>query len=184
MGRAMASFRLPSSTDFVSLIRDVCLSYCPASVRRRHRPASTERVLAIAKITGLFQSFAFIVLLVLSYAAFIRQRDHQFGTALQRTSLTVQSGALVIFTLDFLIHPSSLLLLYLAVEGLVRFLGGIVFGTITPSLLVTLSFKLMSYLGTKSQVVIEDRFEHLQDGERVLICSAQPKAGWNASITI
>lgn len=141
-------------------------------------------MLGIAKITGLLQVFGFVALLVLSYAAFLRQREHQFGAALERTPLAVQSGALVIFTLDFLIHPSSLLLLYLAVEGFVRFLGSIVFGAIIPSLPVTLSFKLMGYLRTKPQVVIEDRFERLQDGVRLMISSAHPKTGWNASITI
>lgn len=180
----MLSYRLPSWTDFVSLVQDIGLSFCPASVRRRHPPASTERVLSIAKITGLLQALAFVALLVLSYAAFMRQRAHQFGAALERTSIQAQSGALVLFTLDFLIHPSSLLLLYLAVEGFVRFLGSIVFGTILPSLPVTLSFKLKNYLDTKPQAVIQDRFEHLEDGERVLISSAHPKTGWNASITI
>jgi hypothetical protein len=141
-------------------------------------------VLDIAKITGLLQALSFIALLVLSYAAFLRQRAHRFGAALERTSLTVQSGALLIFTLDFLIHPSSLLLLYLALEGFVRFLGGLVFAEIIPSLPVTLSFKLMDYLHNKPQPVIQDQFEYLQDGEHILISSALPKSGWNASITI
>jgi hypothetical protein len=166
------------------LLKDACLSFCPAAVRRDHRPESTERALGAAKITGFLQTLFFAALLVFQYIAFIRQRTHQFGSVLGNAAPAVQAGGLIIFTFDFLIHPISLLLLYLMVEGALRFLGGVVFGEIVPSFSVFLAFKLRGYRRAKPQVVIEDTFENLPDGERVKIASAHPKSGWNATITI
>jgi hypothetical protein len=114
----------------------------------------------------------------------MRQRVHYFNPALGQAAPTIQTGALVLLTFDFLIHPGTLLLLYLLVEGALRFLGGVVFGEIVPSLLVFLAFKLKGYRRARPQAVIEDTFENLPDGGRVKIASAYPKPGWNATITI
>ena len=48
----------------------------------------------------------------------------------------------VLIVLEFLLHPLSLFLLYLAFEGAVRFIGGLVTSEVVPSLLVFLWFKL------------------------------------------
>jgi hypothetical protein len=180
----MLSHRLPFWADMLSLLRDVWLSFCPAAVRRSHPSESTERTLDAAKITGLLQALVFAVLLIVHYAAFMRQRMLHFYPVLGQTAPVIQSGALVLLTFDFLIHPISLLLIYLLVEGALRFLGGVFFGEIIPSLPVFLAFKLKSYRPGKPQAVIEDAFENLPVGERVKIASAHPKPGWNATITI
>jgi hypothetical protein len=180
----MFSHRLPSWADVLSLLQDIRLSFCPAAVRRSHPPEATERALDAAKVTGLLQALVFAVLLAVYYLAFMRQRIHYFDAALSQTPHEVQTGALILLTFDFLIHPGALLLLYLLVEGALRFLGGAVFEEIVPSLPVFLAFKLNGYRRAKPQAVIEDTFENLPDGERVRIASAYPKTGWNATITI
>jgi hypothetical protein len=114
----------------------------------------------------------------------MRQRILQFGPVLGEAAPVIQTGALVVLTFDFLIHPGSLLLLYLLAEGALRFLGGVVFGEIVPSLPVFLAFRVKSYRRAKPKAVIEDSFESLPDGERVQIASAHPKLGWNATITV
>ena len=180
----MLSYPLTSWADVRSLLQDIGLSFCPAAIRRKHRPASTVRALAAAKITGLLQALVFAVLLIIHYATFIRRRTHQFAPVLDQTTTTVQSGALILLTFEFLIHPESLLLFYLLLEGALRFLGAVFFGEIVPSLPVVLAFKLMGYRPTRPQAIIEDTFENLPDGERVQIASAHPKPEWNAMITI
>jgi hypothetical protein len=180
----MLSHRLPSWADVLSLLQDVCLSFCPAAVRRSHPPESNERALDAAKIMGVLQALLFAVLLAAHYLAFMRHRTHQLDSVLSQAAPELQSGALVLLTFDFLIHPSALLLLYFLVEGALRFLGGVVFGEIVPSLPVFLAFKLKDYRRARPQAIIEDTFENLPDGERVQIASAHPKPGWNATITI
>jgi hypothetical protein len=43
--------------------------------------------------------------------------------------------------LEYLLRPISLLLIYLAIEGAVRFVGGLITGEIIPSLIVSFYFK-------------------------------------------
>lgn len=95
--------------------------------------------------------------------------------------------ALIVF-LDFLIHPLSLLLLYLAIEGLVRFVGGLITAEIVPNLLVSLYFKTADSLSRSSArrhspPPVPDIADRLADG-RIRISSARQKTGWNSSITV
>ncbi|HXB20774.1 MAG TPA: hypothetical protein VNV88_05285 [Candidatus Solibacter sp.] len=180
----MLSHQSPSWAVFRSLLRDIFLSFCPIAVRRSHPPESTERTLAAAKITGLLQALVFAVLSVFHYAAFMLLRAHQLGRVLGGAAEAVQGAAMILLTFDFLIHPGSLLLLYFLVEGVLRFLGGVFFEEIVPSLPVFVAFKIMSHRRAEAPTEIPDTFENLQDGERIRIASAHPKSGWNTTITI
>jgi len=89
---------------------------------------------------------------------------------------------------EFLFHPLSLFLLYLAMEGAVRFLGGIITAETVPSLLVFLFFKIsdstsQSISRRRNGPPVADAIERLADG-RIRIASATLKAGWNTSVTI
>lgn len=180
----MLSHQSPSWAVVRSLLRDIFLSFCPIAVRRSYAPESTERSLVAAKITGLLQALVFAVLLVFHYAAFMQMRAHQLGRVLAGAAEHVQGGVTILLTFDFLIHPGSLLLLYFLGEGVLRFLGGVFFEDIVPSLPVFVVFKIMRHSRAKPLAEIADTFENLPDGERIRIASAHPKPAWNATITI
>lgn len=164
------------------------LSFCPAAIRRRLRPASHLTVLRSATWGGLVQFLLAALLLLIRLKDHFVLRAQQLGPRVAGSNETGQAIIAAIVVLDFLIHPLSLLLLYLAIEGLVRFAGGLTTGEIVPSLLVSLSFKTADFVSRSSArrhsaPPVPDLAERLPDG-RIRISSAIQKAGWNASVTI
>ena len=90
--------------------------------------------------------------------------------------------------LDYLLHPFSLFLLYLTIEGFIRFVGGLITGEVVPSLAVSLLFKAFNSFSRardrrQSVLLPVDLLENLPEG-RIRIASAGTKAGWNTSTTI
>jgi hypothetical protein len=115
-------------------------------------------------------------------------RAQQFGPHMAGSNETGQAIVALIVFFDFLIHPLSLLLLYLAIEGLVRFAGGIITGETVPNLLVSLYFKTAnstsrSLARRRGAAPVADIADRLADG-RIRISSASQKTGWNSSITV
>ena len=102
---------------------------------------------------------------------------------------TGEAVVTALVVLEFLFQPLSFFLLYLALEGAVRFLGSLLTDEIVPSLLVFLFFKISD--STSRSVrrrprhgpAVADAVEWLANG-RIRIDSASAKAGWNSSITI
>jgi hypothetical protein len=100
----------------------------------------------------------------------------------------VQSTALLVATLEFLIYPLSLILLYFAAEGMARFAAGLVSSQVVPSLPVFLAFRLAEQKRQRRetarlQSLPPDTVEFLAEG-RVRIASAHRRENWNASVTI
>jgi len=110
-------------------------------------------------------------------------RAQQFGPHLSGSNETGQAIVALIVFLDFLIHPLSLLLLYLAIEGFVRFAAGMITGEVVPNLLVSLCFRSTDSASRKRVPPVADIADRLPDG-RIRIASASQKTGWNSSITI
>ena len=115
-------------------------------------------------------------------------RSQQMAPHMSGVSSTGEAVITVLVVLEFLFHPLSLFLLYVAIEGAVRFIGGLVTNEIVPSLLVLFAFKLFDLtthsIRRRSQAPARaDAVEWLLDG-RVRISSAAPKDGWNSSVTI
>src|SRR5947207_6956479 len=170
------------------MLRDILLSYCPLPLRRIHRPESTVRLQHLATITSLLQMLLFGALLMLSYKSFLALRARQFP---QLTSMheAVQAQALFIFSLDFLLHPLTLILLYFVLEGCVRFFGGLVFSEIVPGFPAFAGYKISTALRNRRQAkeqqrnAVSDLVEWLADG-RIRIASCIQKPTWNPSITI
>jgi hypothetical protein len=84
-----------------------------------------------------------------------------------------------------------LFLLYLAGEGVIRFVGGVCVSELVPSLPVTIFFALRAKRdGRREQdrlrhlAVIPDEVTMLEGGEKVRIATACHKPNWNAGITI
>ncbi len=101
---------------------------------------------------------------------------------------TGEAVVTVLVVLEFLFHPLSVFLLYVALEGAVRFIGSLITVEIVPSLLVLLLFKLSdstsgSVKRRRHGAAVADAVEHLPDS-RIRIAAATPKSGWNSSVTI
>jgi len=171
-----------------NIFRDFLLSFCPARIRRQRRPGSQLTVLRSATWSGLAQLLLAALLLLARLKSHFVLRAQQLGPRIAGSNETGQAIIAVIVFVDFLIHPLSLLLLYLAIEGLVRFVGGFAVGEIVPNMLASVYFKLAdsasrSFARRRSTPPAPDIAERLADG-RIRIASASQKAGWNSSITV
>lgn len=172
----------------MNLLRDMLLSFCPEAFRREHRPYSSSSLIAAAIVLGLLQLIVCALLLVQRYKHFVVARAHLWATQMNGHPEWVQSGGVAIVTLEFFLYPLSLLLLYLGLEGFLRFAAGITASEVVPSLPVVCAFKVVESARkrqeTKQRLALPpDQVEMLPDG-RVRIAAAQPKPAWNASITI
>lgn len=172
----------------LNAIRDILLSLCPAAFRRAHRPESPVRVLRAATWGGLAQFFLGATALVIRFKTYFFVRTHQLAPHVGGGSEVVEAGIAVFITIEYLLYPLSLLLLYLAIEGLVRFVGGLITAEALPNFVVFLVLKAMELVDNRQErrrqaAIPPDTLEELPDG-RIRIASAQAKLGWNASIII
>lgn len=151
-------------------------------------PGSQLTALRSATWGGLAQFLLAAFILVMRLKSHFVLRAQQLGPHIAGSNETGQAIIAFIVVLDFLILPLSLLLLYLAIEGLVRFAGGLITGEIVPNLLVSLYFKTADSVSRSSARrrnthPAADIAERLEGG-RIRISSASQKSGWNSSVTI
>jgi hypothetical protein len=173
-------------------LHDIALAFCPASVRAMHRPHSSLHVLWAAMLTGPLQTFVFSRWLLHNYLAFLADRSRLYGHALQQQNETTQAWFFVVFALEYLLfHPMAWLLVYLSLEGFVRFAGALCASEVIPSLPVLLAFKLKSGFDKRdarrhapSQVALPDLLEVMAGGERMRVAASHPKERWNSSLTV
>jgi hypothetical protein len=171
-----------------SLLRDLLLSFCPAGLRRIYPPESPLRTLRAATWGGLAEFFLASLALFWGFKRYFMLRAQQMAPQMTGTTEVFQSGIAVIVVFEYLIHPLSLLLLYLAIEGLVRFFAGLATGEPLPNLGVVLAFKAtrQAAMGKElrqSAPLVPDLLETLPDG-RIRIACARARNNWNASITL
>jgi hypothetical protein len=172
----------------VGIWRDFLISFCPDRPRQDLRPESTDVVLRWATWGGLAQFLALSFLLWLRYKSFFIARSHEWAPVIGGSIERVQVTAFIIATLEFLIHPASILLLYFMLEGLTRFVAGFVSAQVVPALPVFLAFRLKDALQQRRQAeriasLPPDTIEFLHE-KRVRIASARFRPQWNASLTI
>jgi hypothetical protein len=178
----------PRKTTMLNLLRDFLLSYCPASVRRTSPPESSLTTLRAATWGGLAQLLLAGLALILGLKRYFAWRAHGMAAQIAGSNETGQAILVVVVALEYFLHPLSLLLLYLAVEGSIRFVGGLIASEIVPSLAVSLFFKISSSFSRSrarrsAPPRVSDLLEHLPEG-RIRIASSEKKTGWNASLTI
>jgi len=171
-----------------SFLRDFLLSFCPAKVRQTWRPGSQLTVLRCAMWGGAAQLLLMASALIVQFQHFFIARSHLFAPHMNGVNSTGEATITVLVALEFVFHPLPFFLLYLALEGVVRFVGAFITAEVVPSLLVFLFFKLSnatskSIQGRRSGPPVADAMQRLPDG-RVTIATASLKPGWNASITI
>jgi hypothetical protein len=169
------------------LLRDIALSFAPAWVRGAHRPRSPITVLRGAVLTGLVQMCLCAWQLLIGYQAFLTQRMQQYGQILTRGNETTQAWFGGVFSVEYILfHPLALFLSYLALEGLIRFVGGLCASEVVPSLPVVLFFAIKARMRSRPEDLppIPDEVEALGDAGRFRIAAASAKVNWNASLTI
>jgi len=128
------------------------------------------------------------LLFLVRLKAYFVTRAQQLAPYIAGKSDAVQAGAAVVVTLEYLIHPLGFFLLYMTMEGLIRFVGGLFADEVVPNLLVSLGFRTADSISRlqerrRAAPPLPDTLDHLPDG-CVRITSSAAKDGWNASITI
>jgi len=172
----------------LTMWRDLLLSFCHAEIRRAIAPRSTARTLRAATWGGLLEFLLAGTALALGFKSYFVLRAQQLHPHVSGTAGVSEAGIVVFLALEYLVHPLSFLLLYLTIEGLVRFAGGLATGEVLPSFFVFLAFKAARAAAKRQErrrilALPPDTLERLHD-RRIRIASAQPKPEWNASITI
>jgi hypothetical protein len=145
-------------------------------------------VLLTATWSGLVQFLLAGLLFLIRLKVYFVARAQQMAPYIAGKSDAVQAGSAVIITLEYLIHPLGFFLLYMTMEGVVRFMGGLIAGEVVPNLLVYFGFRTADSWSRRREQrragpLLPDTLDHLPDG-RVRIASSAGKSGWNASITI
>lgn len=169
-------------------MRDFLLSFCPAKERQAWRPSSQLTVLRAAMWGGAAQFLLMALVLIAQFKHHFIARSQQMAPHMGGVNSTGEAVVTVLVVLEFLFHPLSFLLLYVALEGAVRFIGSLVTTEIAPSLLVFLFFKISDSMSRsisqrRTGPAVADAVERLPDN-RIRIFSATPKTGWNSSVTI
>ena len=137
---------------------------------------------------GAAQFLLTSIALITQFKHFFIARSQQVAPHMGGVNSTGEAVITVLVVFEFLFQPLSFFLLYVALEGAIRFIGGLVAGEIVPSLLVFLFFKLSdstsrSISRRRQGPALADTLEQLPDG-RIRISSAEPKEGWNSSVTV
>src|ERR1051326_6199015 len=107
----------------MNIFRDFLLSFCPAKVRQACRPSSQLTVLRVAMWSGAAQFLLITLMLIGQCKQYFIARSHQIAPHMDGVNSTGEAVVTVIIVLEFLFHPLSLCLLYLAFEGAVALLA-------------------------------------------------------------
>ena len=125
----------------VSFLAGILLSLLPERYRRWWEPASTLDFLRASFVSGLVQGLGCFVVFILRYLIFFQQRVMEMGGQVMGAGAeealgvsSVQYGMGIVTTLEYLIQPLTLLLIYFALEGAVRLAGAAFTEQILPSL--------------------------------------------------
>jgi hypothetical protein len=137
---------------------------------------------------GLGQFLLAGLALVLGLNNYFFTRLHALAPHSDGVNSTGEALIVWMVTFEYLLHPLSLFLIYLALEGSIRFVGGLIAGEVVPSLAVSCYFKISDSLAgsrvrRQSSPTVLDVIEYLP-GDRVQISSAKEKTDWNTSLTI
>ena len=127
-------------------------------------------------------------ILIGQFKHFFIARSHLFAPHMKGVNSTGEAIVTVLIAIEFLFYPLPFFLLYLALEGAVRFVGSLITAEVVPSLLVLAFFKLSDLISRsisqqRMGPPVADAVERLSDS-RMRIASASVKAGWNSSVTI
>lgn len=181
----------------LNFLAGIVLSFLPERYRRWWEPASTFHFQRAAFVSGLVQSLVCFALFILRYLDFFVRRVQELGGGVieagQDTALanpTLQFGMGTTTTLEYLIQPLTLLLIYWMAEGLVRVGGAALTDEILPALPLALVAQLQERVERRRAEkalgpLVADRVER-GDGKDydLRISSCRPKPNWDRLMTV
>ena len=181
----------------VSFLAGILLSLLPERYRRWWEPASTLDFLRASFVSGLVQGLGCFVVFILRYLAFFQQRVMEMGGQVMGAGAeealgvsSVQYGMGIVTTLEYLIQPLTLLLIYFALEGAVRLAGAAFTEQILPSLPLHLTAWAQERLAQRRAEralgpPVVDTVERGDGKEYDLrIASCRPKLNWDRLMTV
>lgn len=168
----------------VELLRAIFLSFCPERMRRSSHSLDESQFLRVAVVTGVIQAILSCRLLWLGFLKYFSAQTHQWGYHFIGDHYAVQAIGFYMIIAQYLLHPLSIVLAYLAVEGGVRILGGLLVSQVIPSLPVVLMVKLWARIHRKEPIPLPDSVDVRRRQGVVIISSAMPKDTWNPSLVL
>ena len=175
--------------DWPNFFRGIFYSFLPKRYWQSWRPSSTVDFARSGTVSGLLESLACLYFLFSGYLHFLVIRTRQLRAASDSNEGT-QLYLLVVLTLEYVVHPATLLLLFLAGEGALRAWSSFFTDEVIPSFPIRFyAFVQDRLAASKKQAEfgpeLPDLFERSTGETRELRISAQkPKEGWRASIAV
>lgn len=168
----------------VEFLRAILLSFCPERVRRSSRLLDESQFLRIAVVTGVLQAIVAFLLLWQGFFRYLAAQTQQWGHHLAGTHNAVQAIGFYIIIVQYLLHPISIILAYLVLEGFVRIVAAPLVNQIVPSLPVVTFFALKARIHRREPPPLPDAVEVQNRYGIVVISSATPKDTWNPSLVL
>ena len=148
-----------------------------------------------AVVSGLAQLLACVFILLVRYLHFVGARFASIPSSTAAKAVEIHGETAVmtlglIVLMEYLVHPLTLLLLYFALEGLVRATAGLVTQEIVPTLPLALAARLQSrvqaawYERSLGERIPDTVQRPGPEGFDLLISSCRPKPSWDHLITI
>lgn len=180
---------------FLAFLGGIPLSLLPVRYRVRLGVNGGDLVPA-ATVSGALQTFIFLFLLTFRYLALFERNVQEGGESIVAglgsaalASDTVQWGLGFSATVESLVHPMTLILLYFTLEGLFRTLAagaaGEVVGTLPLGLVAAVHGRVVR--GFRSNAFgkrVADEVSAGTEGYDLTVRSCRPKPSWNRYIAI
>lgn len=175
--------------DWPNFFTGIFYSLLPREFRGSWRPSSTVDFSRSTMVSGLLECLGFLYLIAIGYVHFLGVRAQQMRAASAANEGT-QLYFFVIVTLEYAIHPLTLIGLFLAGEGALRAWAAFFTDEVVPSL----PLKLMALLRDRRLArkreaeigpPIPDLVERmLGEDSELRVSSQMPKEGWRTGATI
>ncbi|MBI4466604.1 MAG: hypothetical protein HY656_04145 [Acidobacteria bacterium] len=180
-----------------SFLAGILLSLLPERYRRWWEPASTVHFRGAAFLSGLVQCVGCFLAFLLRYLAFFQRRVVEMGGAVIEAGAEealagqgVQFGMGIVTTLEYVLQPLTVLLIYFTLEGVVRLAGA----AFTEEVLPTLPLHLVAWAQERLEArraeralgpPVVDTVER-GDGKHydLGIASCRPKPNWDRLMTV
>jgi hypothetical protein len=175
----------------MGILSAVLGSWLPRKYRKALIAGDVPPVAAI--LGGIIESTASVALLVRGYFAFMNQRLQAMPTTAmvkleEQGGDTAVKGLGMVFSFEYFLHLTTMVLVFFAVEGFVRALAAAISGEIVPSLPLYALSAIEDGYKTRAQdrrlgKRVRDAVMLSEDGESLRIASCRPKQ-WTRSTTI
>jgi hypothetical protein len=174
-----------------NFVKAIFFSPLPKELAGNYRPASTVAFLRGAYIGALLE-LSFCYPLLQNYFHFLQVRADELNSLSHGALRSANEGTQLYFhyilTLEYLIHPLSLVLLYLTIEGALRFLSIFFTGENYPSLILVAGLKVRRAIAASRSArnpSLPDEIRFEPDSEHILkILSCKPKDEWRELMTL